>query len=159
MQPFTISRHGKHTGLHLSQWPTFIMLHGCLHWPYKPVLLVLHLSSPITAKCWWSSLVLTVIQWCFHAYFDLVSVVRKRCLFIYFLIRRKWCTLTVSSSGWLVRCWSQTQAFIGSPLPLLLCRGCHFDSFLGWGPYTVWVCLSTDPETSGYIIISDPQLF
>lgn len=40
-----------------------------------------------------------VLQWCFHAIFCPGSIVWKRCLFVYFLIRRKWCTLTASFCG------------------------------------------------------------
>lgn len=144
-----------------SQWPTFIMLHGCLPCKvsYKPPLLLPNMSSLITS--WWESSVVVMV-WYRDAFMPICvpgSVVWKTRGFIYFLFRFRLFTLSEFPLC-LVSCWSQSHTFIGSLSCLLLCHLCQFVAFWVGGNILYEICLSTDPETSdSFNVVSAPQLF
>lgn len=152
MQPLTISRHGKHfSGLHSSCYMSACKL-PTTHYCLSQIWAALSLPTDDKALSW---------SWCdavmlFHAFIFFVpgSMVWNGCLFIYFQIRVK-------------RCISKWRSVVGV---LLKPKSCSY--WLSLIPVAVpshfrvaghiakaWICLSTDPETSGSVVVSAPQLF
>lgn len=109
----------------------------------------LSLPADDQARSWsWSA---TVMLSC---HFHPRSVVWKWCLIIYFLMRVKWCTVTLCRPGW---CVVEAKVRHLLALPPLCCRAISF--WVGGAIGCVWICLCTDPETSGSVVVSAPQLF
>lgn len=128
MQSFTVHQQPCEACRPASQWPTFIMLQGCLHGPFKMLLLVTNMSGLIEcwSLTWWNKL----MQFFPPRLYSLKGV-------SVYLFSNKKIVHVHSLFLWLVCRCSQSRAFIGSPFFLLLCRRCHFEMFWVGAPYTV----------------------
>lgn len=103
------------------------MPHVCLRGPYKPLLF-------ITASWWSSSVVMICYSDALMPFSSTICSVKMGSDYLFSDEGKMVHSHVVSS--WLVCCWSQSQAFIGSPSSLLLCH-----LFLGWGGHRLCVNL------------------